>query len=55
LPTGTTALVVEMLGDGVHLHFGEPANAVLGSLDLVGTNQARPRAGRRYDQWSCPQ
>ncbi len=28
-------LAVKMLGDGVHFHFDEPANAVLGSLDLV--------------------
>jgi adenylate cyclase len=28
-------LVVKMLGDGVHLHFGDPAKAVLGSLELV--------------------
>jgi class 3 adenylate cyclase len=28
-------LVVKMLGDGVHFHFPEPANAVLGALDLV--------------------
>jgi adenylate cyclase len=28
-------LVVKMLGDGVHFHFHEPSNAVLGSLALV--------------------
>jgi adenylate cyclase len=28
-------LVVKMLGDGVHFHFGEPAQAVLASLDFV--------------------
>ncbi len=28
-------LVVKMLGDGVHFHFHEPLNAVLGSLELV--------------------
>ena len=33
-------LVVKMLGDGVHFHFDEPADAVLGSLELV--EQAEP-------------
>ena len=28
-------LVVKMLGDGVHFHFREPRNAVIGSLDFV--------------------
>ena len=28
-------LVVKMLGDGVHFHFQEPRNAVMGSLDFV--------------------
>lgn len=28
-------LVVKMLGDGVHFHFQDPANAVRGSLELV--------------------
>ncbi|HUP00965.1 MAG TPA: adenylate/guanylate cyclase domain-containing protein [Gemmatimonadota bacterium] len=28
-------LVVKMLGDGVHFHFHEPLNAVLGSLEFV--------------------
>lgn len=28
-------LVVKMLGDGVHFHFQDPRNAVLGSLELV--------------------
>jgi adenylate cyclase len=28
-------LVVKMLGDGVHFHFHDPSNAVLGSLELV--------------------
>jgi adenylate cyclase len=28
-------LVVKMLGDGVHLHFHDPAGAVLGSIELV--------------------
>ncbi len=28
-------LVVKMLGDGVHFHFADPSNAVLGSLELV--------------------
>jgi class 3 adenylate cyclase len=33
-------LVVKMLGDGVHFHFQDPRNAVIGSLDFV------ERAGR---------
>ena len=33
-------LVVKMLGDGVHFHFHDPANAVIGSLELV--EQAEP-------------
>lgn len=28
-------LVVKMLGDGVHFHFQDPKNAVIGSLDFV--------------------
>jgi class 3 adenylate cyclase len=28
-------LVVKMLGDGVHFHFRDPTNAVIGSLDFV--------------------
>jgi adenylate cyclase len=34
-------LVVKMLGDGVHFHFHDPLNAVLGSLALV--EKAEPR------------
>jgi adenylate cyclase len=30
-------LVVNMLGDGVHFHFDDPLNAVLGALDFVET------------------
>jgi adenylate cyclase len=30
-----SGVVVKMLGDGVHFHFHEPANAVLASLELV--------------------
>jgi adenylate cyclase len=32
---------VKMLGDGVHFHFDDPANAVLGSLDFVERARAR--------------
>jgi len=34
-------LAVKMLGDGVHFHFAEPANAVRGSLEFVEKARAR--------------
>jgi len=34
-------LAVKMLGDGVHFHFQDPANAVLGSLAFVDLARAR--------------
>jgi adenylate cyclase len=34
-------LAVNMLGDGVHFHFADSANAVLGSLDFVDRARAR--------------
>jgi adenylate cyclase len=33
--------VVKMLGDGVHFHFRDPADAVRASLDMVGGVQRR--------------
>jgi adenylate cyclase len=34
-------LVVKMLGDGVHFHFGDPTHAVHASLDFVELARAR--------------
>ena len=34
-----SGLVVKMLGDGVHFHFDDPSNAVLGSLEFVESTE----------------
>ena len=39
-------LVVKMLGDGVHFHFQDPRNAVIGSLAPQGHREARPGLSR---------